>query len=160
MSGEDAGLKAIQKRVSATVAQYGWACISVHGDPVSGEPPFTYSVGFAKTFASPEIIILGMPPATAQQIINGVGSRMKRREIEIPREDRELSGVIETFNVQVRHLDPKTAGGVARIAQEQVYPLPLRAVHLVLPDRHGRFPGDKNCDEDFARLQDISAITL
>jgi hypothetical protein len=62
----------IERKLREDVEEYGW-----HVN--AGErAPFSYSIGIYHRLGHPEIAILGLPPDTAQQLINEVGEQVRQ----------------------------------------------------------------------------------
>lgn len=145
----------IMDRLASKIDEYGWTVVSVFADPEAGHPPFTYSIGFTETFDAPEVVLLGIPPETAQSIIAGMAHGLRNREIRIPDKETRMSHVIRNFDVQIRIIPEDLAGNIARCARARYTPAPVRLRQVVLPDPRGLFPGEEGCDPVYGSMQDI-----
>ena len=65
-----------EKELVGTIGTYGWQITSVF-DPKRKDPPFTYSVGINESLNKPDVIIIGIHPQTAKNIINLYGDGLR-----------------------------------------------------------------------------------
>src|ERR1035437_8186372 len=54
------------------IAKYGHYCVGVGADEDEDSPTFTYTLGLIETYTHPELVIVGLPPTLAHQIIADV----------------------------------------------------------------------------------------
>ena len=65
-----------ETKLLSNIRNKGWQVTSVF-DRKGIDPTFSYSIGIFETLKRPEIIIIGVHPATAQSIINDYGDNIK-----------------------------------------------------------------------------------
>lgn len=146
----------ILNQISDKITEHGWTAVSVGFE--KGTPAFTYSVGFSKTFGSPEVVFMGIRPETAQSLISSMAAQLLNKEIQIPQKDALMSQVIMHFDVKVRHIHQDSAGDIARVAAKFAWPDPVKLVQIILPDAAGKFPGEAGCDLSYAQMQNIDLL--
>src|SRR4051794_6669499 len=62
-------------KLLADVAQHGWHIVGVSAD--ANGPGFAFSVGLLYTLGHPEVLIMGLKPETAAQLINLMGAAIR-----------------------------------------------------------------------------------
>lgn len=131
----------------------GWAVIGVFADPASDSPSFSYTVGLTAK-GLPELITLGLPTDVAHSILNDAARRLIAGErFESGQRISELANM----PMAVAHVDPADARHTAYAAFKE-FPEGPRFLQLVWPDRKGAFPGEPECEDRFAQIQDIAAL--
>ena len=63
-AGEDAS----EQKVIDDIATHGWHCVHISADDVG--PGYSFTIGASHSFGQPEFLILGLPSATAHQILD------------------------------------------------------------------------------------------
>lgn len=63
-----AGDDASEQKVIDDIATYGWHCVHIGGDEEG--PGYTFTIGAFHSFGLPEFLIMGLPQATAHQIVD------------------------------------------------------------------------------------------
>lgn len=139
------------------IAKKGWAAISVFEDPETGEPPFTYSVGFSETLDCPEVVLVGFHPETAQSVIGAFHDAVSEGRIKLDFAAADHSQVIQDFDVRVQPVADDIADRIGRVLAARGID-PIRMLHAMLPDMAGKLPGDPECDPHFATGQDIGQL--
>lgn len=133
----------IHSRIRDDVERRGWRVVLVaEGDP--GEPPFAYTIGLTRTFAHPELILVGLAPAGAHAMLDELGERVRGGAVLKPGDD--VSGIIEGFACRIDAVDPLWMPEYVGQALAFYDPAPVRLLQALWPDRAGRFPSD----QDFA----------
>ncbi len=144
------------EEVIEKVSKHGWTAVSVfHGH---NTPAFTYSVGFTETFGGPEIVILGIPVETARSLISGIAQQMKSKELRFPKSDTTMSGVIQDYEVSIRHIPEEQVSEIAKYAHAYAFPDTIQLLQVVLPDPSGKLPGNPACDPAYVTLQDVTSL--
>ena len=146
----------IKERISRDIERDGWSTIGVFAAPGDEPPapPFSYSVGF-REHGQPEIIVMGIPPDYAHQIIANIFHLVKNG-LELHDGLRLSEGLDDNYEVEFRALPADgTPLNMAKVYYE-VDELP--ALQLVWPDVDRRFPGEEGCDESTVREQDIGVL--
>lgn len=136
------------------VRQYGHMVMAVFPDTESDPPMpgFSYTAGLVTTYSHPEVIVFGLPPEVAHQLLNAVAARIKNGELRIEdgmRDDKTLIGMSVVF----RAVPPEQVRGhlnMARALQDDV-----RAFQMIWPDAAGRFAWDSGFDEKYRDAQPL-----
>ena len=102
--GGDGLMQSLEKHID----DIGWSCISVGGDPDTGDPPFAYTVGLSVTEPDyPEVMVIGLPPDKGHMVIGCLIDYWKDNGLQIGR----VGGVIKDLDVLVNKIDmSKTEG--------------------------------------------------
>lgn len=143
-----------EKNIHKNIAEYGCSITSVF-DPEEREPPFSYSIGIARTTSAPEVIVVGLKPELSHWLVNEYNRRAKAGQALVP--GVLYLGFLEGFAVRF--------GPVAR-AHRKTYMRSacwlhegsdFEALQLIWPDTAGIWPWDPQADEGFRALQPLLA---
>ncbi len=119
-----------------------------------GDPPFSYTIGNTAK-GLPELLLIGMHPAQAREILNMFGSMMRNRGEGFA--NMELvslgDGALPLLMVET---DERGSDEYARQARAYFGDQDVSVVQVVIPDRQGRFPGQPGCDEPYASVPVIN----
>jgi hypothetical protein len=122
---------------------------------VDGHPPFSFSIGLALNYGQAEIVIFGMAPSKAAQIINIVRDEAASGKKFV---DGDVSSDI-LVNGKVCFLEvPLELYGEYLGTAIWFYrksPRPFPCLQLVWPDRDGRFPWETGFDPIFKKDQPV-----
>jgi hypothetical protein len=139
-----------EQNIANDVERVGWSAISV--SDVS--PPFIYTVGLMFSLAHPELIIFGLGDA---------GYDILSAMVEDIRAGRSFAsagkynGVLASGEVATRPVHPshhETYLGYAMgYCRERGRIGELQAVQVFWPDRAGRFPFERGCEESVWNAQ-------
>ena len=141
------------EKVRKDIAKYGWSSVGVFPSEDNPVSPFTYSIGFLE-HDHPELIVSGLPPTTAHQIIAGLYHRVKDgARFEAGQLDTE---VLEGFEVKFQALPPD--GRPLNMTRRFYGRDEVPALQVLWPDREGLFPDDPGCDPRMAVRQDLSFV--
>ena len=72
-----------ERNILADIDEYGCSVTSVI-DPNGNEPPFSYSIGIAKSSDAPELIVVGLDSKISHWLINEYNRRVKAGERFLP----------------------------------------------------------------------------
>lgn len=141
----------------AKIRAHGWAVQPVFGD--EDQPSFAYTAGLCSK-GLPEILTIGLPPRTAQTILNDCAFGLTEKSL-IAEHYKPMLGLA---NLPLAFRPDDEAGnlswlarGANRWASENAAP-ECKFIQLVLPDKNGRFPWDPGCDRIFAKTQDPAEL--
>jgi hypothetical protein len=129
------------QRIIDLVAQHGHAINRVvddEGEPTD-EPSFAYSVGAWESYGAPELIVFGLDPDAAGDIINHVLDQYlagRRFRCRLP-EAGVIGGGLSVFFLEA---DPAKARLFATSADWYYEREPFPLWQIVWPGRSGRFP--------------------
>ncbi len=133
-----------EQKIAADVERVGWSAISI--SDVS--PSFVYTVGLMFSLGHPELIVFGL----ADEGYNVLGAM-----VEDIRGGRSFAspgtyhGVLAQGSISTRPVHPSQhdpyLGYAMGYCRERGRLGELEAVQVFWPDRAGRFPFDRDCDE-------------
>ena len=135
------------------ISQHGWAVIKIAAEDNS--PPFAYSIGLHRTFHHPEIIVLGLPPDTAHQLVNDVGETVRRGEVI--RAGETSDGFLEGYTCTFRRVPPSQYPAYLGRGLKYYAPEAFPVLQLVYPDRQGRWPWQEGVAPEFHSNQPVLA---
>ncbi|MFJ6199129.1 DUF4262 domain-containing protein [Micromonospora sp. NPDC092111] len=133
------GIRDFMRRQSLIIDQVGWAVTLVPPDPDDSTAAFAYTVGLT-AHDHPELLIAGLDPAIAQQLLNDLAARVYDRAERFTHGQR-ISDLIAGYDATIvagpatEQLRPGAA--LARYGLRQV-----RLQQIVWPDQAGRLPWD------------------
>ena len=139
-----------QAHIVEMIRRTGWAIQYVGGDtcsrpgcdsPPDEQPPFAYTIGLFG-MGHPELLIIGVDPATAQGVLNTLALRMRQGEVLMP-------GLIITFEDWPHRIIPEVVPNPGEIVlgANSFYQRPpehsVPVLQLTYDDTEGRFPWDQ-----------------
>jgi hypothetical protein len=142
----------VQAHTAEMIRRTGWAIRYVGGDtcsrpgcdpPPDEQPPFAYTIGLFG-LGHPELLIIGVDPATAQGALNTLALRIRQGEVLIP-------GLIITFKDWPHRIIPEVVPNPGEIVlgANSFYQRPpehsVPVLQLTYDDTEGRFPWDQGC---------------
>ena len=133
----------------ALVREHGWMYHNVMGD--AEHQPFIYSTGWWKSANHPEIIVFGLRSETASAILWDLYREVVAGD-PLPiatRTDRAFARLPAYLLPVNRRFYPDYLGWSRWFYGNDDWP----CLHLVWPDREGRFPWEDGVSPDFARIQ-------
>jgi len=139
-----------QAHIAEIIRRAGWAIQYVGGDtcgrpgcdsPPDEQPPFAYTIGLFG-LGHPELLIVGVDPTTATEVLNALGERVRRGETLMP-------GIIITSEAWPHRIIPEPVPNAGEIVHgtNSFYQRPadhsVPVLQLTYDDESGRFPWDK-----------------
>ena len=143
-----------EREFVAQIREHGWHSTSVFEDEEG--PGFTYTTGFWANLGIPEVILFSLDSKTAHDVLWDVYREAKggRRFPTGVRVSAVFANVDSYFLPVAKDAYPNFLGWSTWFYGGDDFP----CVHLVWPDKQGRFPWHAGIEEGFKRLQpDISA---
>lgn len=141
----------IQVKLARDIGRDGWAVLGVMPTAAAPLDPFTYSIGFFRSYDHPELLVSGMPPETAHAVLSILAGRIAtgiRYE-----GGQEYPNLIEGVHgdyacafrqISKSHIDSKLTAAQRWNAYED-----FPALQLVWPDPTGKFPWHDGYDRRF-----------
>ena len=143
-------------RLMENVDEVGWHYVVVSGDDEG--PGFVFTIGLFQNREHPELIVVGLPPETANGLLDILMLKIfgENERIEpFRRYDDVAKGLALVFvPVGVEHY--RDYLGYANWYYGAL-PKPYPALQLVWPDKGGRFPWEEGYDRAFDALQPVLA---
>jgi len=126
------------QRIAANVGAHGWHCLHVLPND-EGQDPFSYSIGFAQSFAAPEVLVFGRSRESAHALLAECADLLRGGHMFVPgQEDSEvLSG---GYKVVFRHLQAQHHAVYVGTACRYYGARPFSVLVMFLPDRNHLFP--------------------
>lgn len=110
-------------------------------------PPFAYTVGLMFTYQHPELIIFGLRESGPNILRAAIKMIQEGKRLDA-RAEHDLSGVIRIATRSVHPTQHEFYLGFAMgYCSEQGRSGGLQAVQVFWPDKQGRFPFMRGCDE-------------
>lgn len=109
------------------------------------QPPFAYSVGML-SFEHPEFIVFQTSASTSQWLLNNFAFRV-RDKVQGFAAGEEVHGLLAEHSVYLLEVIDSTKHLTVtnRMYRRPGGP-PVRALQVVLPDRHGCWPWEEGCE--------------
>ena len=145
-------VESVRARVAKIIHEHGWAAITVDPtDDCGGGPKFAYTVGLTETYNHPEIVMVGFASDLSMAVLNSAGKRVKNgiRLVDWSTDDH----IIQLFPVAFRSLPMPQGRRWAPVAGDRYRPRSFELLQMFMPDGHGRFPWNADCDESTSKIQ-------
>lgn len=125
-----------------TIEKYGNSVIAVFGDP--GNPGFAYTIGMsANDPPLPEFLVIGLPPKTAQSLLNELCAKAREKPLGRGYYDDVFAGYRAALVCCRAH-----AADEYIVQALNLFGPNINVFQLVWPDPSGRFPWDSGYDLD------------
>lgn len=146
------------QRLLDDVKRVGWHTLHIQAE--EGSPPFSFTVGHFYKENHPEIIVIGLKPETAQQLLDIAALKIAggKARIEPHREYSDFTESLSLRFIPVSLEHYREYLGYANWFYGSL-PGPYPALQMVWPDKAGRFPWEPGFDTTFAPLQPILGKT-
>jgi hypothetical protein len=134
--------------------------IEQHGFAVTGSPEpqeiapdgMLYTVGLWEKHKVPELIVMGLPPLVAYDLLNDVHREITRGFL--PADGLHLPDGVRPHDVLFRRVHGEWLAVTALVGQAlNYYRTPVPFLQAVWPDADGRFPHDPGCVPQIAEAQ-------
>lgn len=151
-------LSVYQQRILGMIKKHGFAVQTVFaGEDHSIEPFYAYTMGLSAK-GLPELLVVGLPLAIAQNFLQTIAERMRAGVLRA--EDGFIITDVASMPLYLKAVDLSTAGefalGARQLASEHGYPLSF--IQVVFPDAKGIFPWQAGCDPAMTKLQHLEAL--
>ena len=130
----------------------GWHHVHIEGD--TNEPAYAFSLGFYANYNQPEIIVFGLQPEIAQQLLNvtavsiaGNGSKYEMYKGYSDIAEGTKIGFIPVVNKYI----PEYLGYGKWLYQSKLGEFPV--IQMVWPDKQGNLPWEPEFDDSFVKYQ-------
>lgn len=141
-----------ERNIHAHIEKYGCSVTSVF-DEKGEEPPFSYSIGIAKTAMAPELIVVGLKKDIGHWLINEYNRRVRAGERFSP--GTPYTGFLEGHPVQFGVVAQDQREEYMRSAAWLHGGPGFEALQLIWPSTDGIWPWDAEASERFRRQQPL-----
>ena len=140
-----------ERKVLADIKKFGWHCLNIFEE--DGQPPWTFSIGFHKTWNFPELIVIGLKREVAHSTLNIVATLLadgRRIDLAVPSD--ELFNNFWCCFVEVPKPIYREYVGTARWFYDgDDFPLH----QIVWPSRDGYFPWNESASDSYRQWQPV-----
>ena len=143
-----------ERNILKNIEEYGCSVTSVF-DPKENDPPFSYSIGIAKSSGAPEVIVVGLKPEMGHWLVNEYNDRVRKGERFAP--GVLYLGFLEGFAVQFGPVSREHREEYMRSATWLHGGPDFEAVQLIWPSTSGVWPWEPAAGEWFSSNQPILA---
>jgi hypothetical protein len=153
MARDDHGA-AFRRRLFDDVARHileaGQSVVGVF-DPDGEDLPFSYTIGNT-AHGLPELLIVGLEPRAAQNVLNALGLMMRERGTAFANLEQVSlhAGALPVLMVET---DDRGTGAFAVQAAAYYADRPVAVVQVLVPDPLGLFPGHAGCQQPYASVE-------
>lgn len=124
----------------------------VHVPEDGDAPAHSFTVGLWHSFEQPEVIVFGLAPAVAQELLDAVADEASEGRTLLA--DSKHDGLMN-YPVRFFAVPAATAARYFGVAVWAYEGAEFPCVQLVWPDKQGRWPWDAGVREGFAEAQPV-----
>ena len=129
-----------EKKLLDDVARHGWHCVQVQEQ--GQEPGYSHTVGLYKTHGHPELMIMGLQPDEAHELLGRASEQISKGHIF--RADARDNVLLGDRDCLLRTVPPtayrKYLGSAVWFYKDSPQSFP--ALQILWPDPDGKFPGE------------------
>lgn len=147
-NADNAPLQDHERNILDNIEEHGWFGTHVF-DPELTTPNFSYTVGFAETFAAAEFIAFGLPSKLTHSMLWEMFHQIQSGKA--PSDNMRWSNLIEGHDcisraVHPTNMDRDYFSSAIWYSKQEGEPAPLSAFQPVWPGKlDGLFPWDESC---------------
>lgn len=139
-----------ERKVLADVKKFGWH--SLHIFEEDGHPPWTFSIGFQKTWSFPELILIGLKREVAHTTLNIVADLLANgKRPDLSAANDELFNHVCCFVEVPRSMYREYVGTAIWFYGGDAFPL----WQIVWPSRDGHFPWNESASATYKQWQPV-----
>ncbi len=146
-----------EQNILQHIEKFGCSVTSVF-DPKAVEPPFSYSIGIARSSGAPELIIVGLDAKLSHRLVNEYNRRVRAGEQFMP--EVPYSGFLEGFDVRFGIVAREHRAEYMRSACWLHGGPDFAALQLIWPTTSGVWPWDAEASEAFRANQPLLSDKL
>jgi hypothetical protein len=151
MRTPDPGHSAAEAKLLADIDSEGVHLVHVPGDDEG--PGFTFTVGLFHSFGQAEVIVFGLPPEVAHELLNVLTDECDDGKKFAGGEKHE--GLLVDYPVRFVAVPEAVLADYFGMALWAYEGTPFPAVQLVWPDKQGRWPWSEGVREGFRAGQPV-----
>ncbi len=140
-----------ERKVLADIKKFGWYCLNILEE--GSQPPWTFSIGFHKTWNFPELIVIGLKKDVAHSTLNIVATQLAEgRRLDLASASDDLFNDISCCFVEVpKSIYREYVGTAGWFYGGSNFPL----YQIVWPSRDGYFPWNDLASASFRQWQPV-----
>ncbi len=140
------------------IDEIGW--YNIHVSEENDSPAYAFTIGHFQKHHHPEIIVIGLPPQIAHELLNIAAIKIAgaKEEIESYRKYTDFTEGLSVVFVPVGIEHYKEYLGYANWYYASM-PTPYPALQMVWPDREGIYPWEPGYDKSFLKFQPLLSAT-
>ena len=123
----------------------------LHIEAHEGTPAFSYTVGLWHNFEQPEVLVFGLEPDVADDLLHTLADACIDGKRFAAGEKHE--GLLEGFAVRFLDVPEQKAGELYGGASWAYQNKPFRGVQLIWPDKERRWPWQEGVRQGFRDMQ-------
>jgi hypothetical protein len=139
----------------ADVEQHQWVVLKITPDRA---PEYAYSVGLTKSFAHPELVVVGLDDETMQELINDIGNAIESGRAF--RDGDVSADFLQGYDVAFRSVPAHLHAAQFAWAERYYGDAPFSVLQIVYPDRKGRWPWDADVDPELRKGQPLLSAAV
>jgi len=140
-------IESAHEKIRSDISEYGWQCLSVGqraDDPDEDFVSFCYTIGLTVTFEHPELIIFGLPQASAHDILAECVSKLRKNGV-IPQDQRVPDILADDLDVVLRPMREEYYSEYLGTAVRYFGDESVRALVVFWPDANNVLPWEPGC---------------
>lgn len=145
-------MNAYEMNLLSHIEKYGCSVTSVF-DPEGHRPPFTYSIGIAKSAAAPELIVVGLESEISLWLVNEYNRRVRAGDAFVP--GHSYRGFLEGHDVQFVEVAQEHREGYMLSACWLHGGTEFEALQMVWPSTSGVWPWDHEAPDSLRQKQPL-----
>jgi hypothetical protein len=141
----------LERKVLSDVEDRGWHCLHITEE--GGQPPFSFSIGFYKTWKFPELIAVGLSSEVTQAAFNLIAETLTAgRKIDLRSTNEDLFEGYPCAFIEVQKSHFREYVGTAIWYYESTsFPL----YQIIWPSKDGMYPWNPSASTHFKAWQPV-----
>ena len=143
-----------ENKIISNLAIYGYQLNNINRDKETNEPPFSYSVGFWKSYGHPEVLIIGLHATTVASVIDKLAVHLKNGGAHY-KPGNIHAELIDGFDTLFLPVDAKVFEDYLLSTVWLYKGTDFPVLQLVFQDENNSWPWDERASENFKANQTI-----
>lgn len=141
------------RKIFQDIEHFG--CSVMHIAAEDDLPPFAFSLGISRTSGAPEVIVIGLVPELAHDVVNEYNRRVKEGHLLVA--GQRYGGFIGGFDVVAEKVDPSNYDEYLGYNLWLYQGPNFEVLQLVYPNTSGVWPWDEAAGDWFRACQPLLA---
>lgn len=150
---DDALLDADERNFVGNIREHGW--FGTHVSEDADGPRFSYTTGFWRKFAFPELILFALSKEVSHEIFWNFYKDLETEKRFVPNEP--ITEVLNGYDVMIKEVTPDHFAEYLGWNRWFYGGDNFKAFQIFFPDKSGRFPWSEGASSEFSQLQPILA---